>query len=305
MFRHSFWQQRRLATWRALSVAGVSKGRLARFGTCGSAAWVMECKTDSSIHRVVCSRCRDRFCEACASERRRLVANNLYRWLDKRFPVARSHKARIPVRFVTLTLKATDSPLSATLDRLQKCWCRLRRRKLFASSQKGGLCFLEVKRGKNSGYWHPHLHALVEGDYLSQKQLSRAWHEITGDSFVVHIEAIADAGKAAQYVTKYASKALDSSVWQDQDDLVIAIHALAGRRVFATFGSWSGLDLSKNPEDGLEWFAVISLAKLITAASNGDADASSLLRSLKERCFYGSGDISHTQRGSPEMPSLS
>ena len=49
----------------------------------------------------------------------------------------------------------------------------------------------EIKRGQGSGLWHPHLHMIagreVEPD---AEMLSREWHEITGDSFIVDVRPI-------------------------------------------------------------------------------------------------------------------
>ena len=39
--------------------------------------------------------------------------------------------------------------------------------------------------------WHPHIHmfALLD-DWMDQEQMSKTWHEITGDSFIVDIRKV-------------------------------------------------------------------------------------------------------------------
>ncbi len=52
----------------------------------------------------------------------------------------------------------------------------------------GAVYSIEVKRGRNSGQWHPHAHAvalLPTGKTLDQEQLSEHWRRVTGDSFIV------------------------------------------------------------------------------------------------------------------------
>ena len=53
----------------------------------------------------------------------------------------------------------------------------------------GGLLSGETKRGKNSGDWHLHLHAIFLAEQRPDaEQLAAEWHRLTGDSFIVHVE---------------------------------------------------------------------------------------------------------------------
>ena len=50
---------------------------------------------------------------------------------------------------------------------------------------------IEIKRGKNSGLWHPHAHMIVfSKEKPSDLELSKEWGEITGDSYVVDVTEI-------------------------------------------------------------------------------------------------------------------
>jgi len=98
---------------------------------------------------------------------------------------------------------------------------------------------------------------------------------------VVDIRLVGDKKRAAGYVTKYAAKAIDSGVWQDPDSYTEAMAALAGRRTFATFGDWDGLDLSKPADDTTEWLPLAPLAEILSRAADGDAWAITILMRLR------------------------
>jgi len=301
-FRHSGWATRRAATWTALLLAQVGRSREDRYAECGSIAWVMAAADGSPQYRIATNRCRDRFCEACAGERRRQVARNLHHWLQARHPIGSFRPGQYPVRFLTLTLKSSEAPLAETISRLCNCFNRLRRRRPFTDLISGGLMFLEIKRGRSSGLWHPHLHVLVEGKYIPQKLLSDHWLAITGDSFIVHVEALSSPAKAVSYVAKYSGKALDASVWRNSDHLVEAIKALAGRRSFQTFGDWKSLDLSKDLSAHIQWVAIASLGEILAAEKAHDLDACRIMRHLRGEPIHAPNDL---DRGPPPLSTLS
>jgi hypothetical protein len=106
---------------------------------------------------------------------------------------------------------------------------------------------IEIKRGKRSGLWHPHLHVLVarpscvclRGRHpydggplcihgriccphaLNQCCLAHAWRQITGDSYVVDIRAVradseGDMGGAIREVVKYCTKLTDAGALRER-----------------------------------------------------------------------------------------
>jgi hypothetical protein len=167
------------------------------------------------------------------------------------------------LRFITLTLKHGVGPLKTQIDRLGTCFTRLRHRKLWQSAVGGGASFVEIKRSKDGRHWHPHLHIVVEGRYLAQSALSADWLAVTGDSYVVDIRMIRDAAKVGSYVVKYASKPLDRSLYANPDWLDEAMIALRGRRLVATFGSWSHLALTAAGDDPGDWEFVATLDDVV------------------------------------------
>jgi hypothetical protein len=268
-FRHSGWQATRNRVWSALQDANVSDSRLNNFQLCGFNAWVYESVEEPGRYRIACDRCHDRFCLPCGQERSRTIAANV---LDR--------LGNAPARFLTLTLAARDEPLADTVTRLYKCFARLRTRKLWQQSVTGGVAFLEVKRSRDARHWHVHLHALLQGKYLHNQALSAAWHQITGDSYVVDIRLVTSHDNATRYVAKYASKPLDPTTTRDPAALTEAIVALTGRRLCLTFGTWRGLSLT-DPPDPEDWTPIGPLVNILERAAAGDDDARSILATLK------------------------
>jgi len=176
-------------------------------------------------------------------------------------------------------LKQDPKPLAEVINRLLSSFSKLRRRKIWTSSQVGGASFLEIKRAKTSSSWNAHLHVIAEGTYLPYQALSNLWHQITGDSYVVDIRIIKSESKAANYVTKYASKGLDGNYLKNPDLLQEAILALSGRRLCTNFGSWRGKQLLKSDSD-LTWIPLGKLSDFLDAFRRGSEYAIEVINHL-------------------------
>jgi hypothetical protein len=107
---------------------------------------------------------------------------------------------------------------------------------------EGAVWSYEVKRGQGSGVWHPHLHmiALAECE-PSAELLSREWHEITGDSFIVDVRPISQDDPVSGFIEvfKYAVKFSD----QEPADTVHAWETLRGKRLLASAGCFRGVEV--------------------------------------------------------------
>ncbi len=280
-FRHSFWHDRRIRTGQALQELypipirhpdseAQTKTRTDRFNRCGELTWVMRSVTDPSRYRLRVNACKDRFCEACAVERRHLIAQNVIRNLPDRRLI-----------FVTLTLKSSRMPLRQQLTRIVSCFHKLRNRSKLKSFFPGGLYFIEVTRSDVSGLWHPHLHCLVDKPFIPHTLLKSQWHAITEDSFIVDIRQVPSTRYVVGYITKYAGKAIPSHIWTDPAAFREVIQAFERKRTFSTFGNWKSFDLTKKPADDDQWIDVGSLAAIIRNASAGQPDAMHVLAHLK------------------------
>ena len=95
---------------------------------------------------------------------------------------------------------------------------------------------------RGSGVWHPHLHmiALAEVEPTAER-LSREWHQITGDSFIVDVRPISQDDPVSGFIEvfKYAVKFSD----QEPADTVHAWETLRGKRLLASAGCFRGVEV--------------------------------------------------------------
>jgi hypothetical protein len=273
-FRHTCWAADRQRVWTALQRAGASRGRLDRFRECGSTAAVYYSPSTARTW-IKASYCHDKLCVPCSHARGRVLAANIH----KRLKLA-------PHRFVTLTLRHSNTPLRDQVRRLMHSFSVYRRRQLIAHTFIGGFFALEVKLGKDS-LWHPHLHVLAEGYYQEQRTLSAEWHAVTGDSSILHIRRIpADLGPAA-YVAKYASKGCTHEVLQDPARLVEFISAMKGAHTFGTFGTWRGVKLNEPAEpEPKDARCLGTLDLIIFQALRGNAECQCILSRLNREDIW-------------------
>ena len=226
-FRHQGWAAPRRRIYASLMRVGESCRRVQHFGECGSSLWLMK---DGQEISLSCNCCHDRLCIPCQKTRQSGLVEAI---------MLRMHDSTAPCRFLTLTLKHSDAPLSAQLSRLTQSFRSLRQHPEISSALSGGAWFIEVKLSKDKARWHPHLHVIVEGSYVDQKLLSRCWLHVTGDSYIVDIRAIDNARHRVMYVTKYATKPLANEVTLVPSKLDEFVLAIKGKRLYQCFGRWS------------------------------------------------------------------
>jgi hypothetical protein len=268
VFRHSGWADHRRLVYQALIRTNQSVSRISGFAECGHGAYVLQSPEPPVRYRVAGSACHDRFCNPCATERSRVIAQNV---------IDRIGHTR--VRFITLTLRHGDEPLAELLTRLTSCFRVLQRTALWKQGVTGGVGFVEVKWNTDSESWHPHLHLLVEGRFIEKSRLQETWLAVTGDSYVVDIRLPGGHTAVARYVTKYASKPLSTTFLYNKDRLHEAIRALKGRRLCTTFGGWRGV-LLVDKVDEEAWINVGPLSDWIERAHRGDASACEVLQQI-------------------------
>jgi len=283
-FRHGHWLDRRAKVLEKLKKFTHRQSIIERFENCGTGSCV-QWSESLKRHRLTATYCKNKHCEPCMRAKANKIAANLRTKLGTGTPRQ--------FRFITLTLKHSDAPLREQVQRLYKSFKSLRGTKFWKRSQDGGVFTLEVKLveptgaatteiGRRLGHeWHPHLHVISDGRWISKQELSIAWKQITGDSEVVDVAAV-DRGKdVAAYVCKYITKGTSPEVW-DTDELAAAwLDASKGVRTCATYGNWRGFALCASTEDAKDWEFVGWLGKLICAARSGDQIAYDILTSLR------------------------
>ena len=187
-------------------------------------------------------------CPLCAIRRgAKALAAYLERW-----EYIKPEKTALKPFLVTLTVKDGDN-LAERFEHLYKA-----QRELWKSKQRGrgsaldgvegAVWSYEVKRGANSGAWHPHLHmvALAQTE-PDQEQLSAEWHSITGDSFIVDVRPISQVDPVSGFIEvfKYAVKFSD----QSPADTYHCFKVLGGRRLIGSAGVFRGVDIPNQLTD--------------------------------------------------------
>ena len=199
-------------------------------------------------------------CPLCAIRR---GAKSMAAYLQ-RYEVITAQNPALRAYLVTLTIK-DGSDLGERYRHLHKSqrelWKRKRRgRGSVLDGVVGAVWSYEVKRGKGSGSWHPHLHMIALAESMpDQAALSAEWHNITGDSFIVDVRPIDQDTPASGFIEvfKYAVKFSD----QSPEDTVHAWSTLAGKRLLDSAGAFRGVKIPESlldDSEGLEGLPFIA-----------------------------------------------
>lgn len=233
-----------------------------RIEECGKAAWLCQ-SDDGSKAKLAVFRCRSRLCPTCGAKRARRVAARATAacgQMDSR-------------RFLTLTIKSNDAPLHEQFQRLTAAFKALRRSKFWKALCPGGIFTLQCTYNPQRDQYHPHIHAVITGDFIPQARLKEKWLKITGDSNNVDIRPVHSASEIASYIATYISKTNDPTDLPDHriGDWALQIHGL---RLFNTFGSLHNVKIdTREKEDKVTMRRVISMNWLVAEAQSGDQEA--------------------------------
>lgn len=218
---------------------------------CCRNAWFTR-HAETGMVRVASTKCNLRWCPVCSASKAGWITKNIQDVLpDFKYP-----------KFLTLTLKHSDSSLQDQIVRLYRCFNLLRKRRLVTKCISGGIWFFQIKKSPKTRQWHPHIHCIVTGKYIAHDKLKTLWHEITGDSNIVHIRMIENFEGAANEVARYAarpSKLEDKSI----NDMVEIYRAMDKRRICGTWGVCRKIPLRLEPmADKDKWINVGSFSTI-------------------------------------------
>lgn len=235
--------------------------RLERLLACRTRATFVRHVTDGSV-KVMANTCKDRWCPVCAKARALRIAGQCRDWLE-----SIDHP-----KLLTLTIASSDETLGQQIDRMVLSFNRLRKEEPFKTAWRGGIWFFQVTFNTSTEKWHPHIHALIDGNFIRQKTIATAWDRLTGGSRVVDIRTIKDAKAACCYVSRYVSRPSDLEPLPP-DRRIEIVQQLKGRRLVNTFGTAhkAGL-LKKEPIDRSVWKRIGSWST-ITALYSCNATA--------------------------------
>lgn len=197
-------------------------------------------------------------CPFCAIRR---GAKALKMYLQ-RVAVVQAEQPTLKAYLVTLTVK--DGPdlaerfnhlrysmkamSQARLDHLSN---PIKNRHVEFAKAVGGVHSIEVKRGKNSGLWHPHSHSVwLCHEKPDAAKLAKEWEHWTGDSFIVDVTEFhnqEDITSGFLEVFKYALKFSDLAL----DDNLLAYQKLKTRRLVDSFGCLRGVQIPDDLRDDL------------------------------------------------------
>lgn len=214
---------------------------------CRHYAWFAR-NTDTGKVKVIANSCHLRWCPVCAEVKRMQIKTAVAQWL---------RTVKKP-KFMTFTLKHSKESLSDQIKRLYKAYRLFRQHKFLKKKQRGGVWFFQLKRSEKTHEWHPHLHVVVDMDYINKVEIQDEWLLVTGDSFVVDVRAIKDPGKVVDYVSRYCAKPCNLANFTDADQDTVA-NSLFGRRLCGRFGTGNQCRFKpEKPIDFAKWERVIS-----------------------------------------------
>lgn len=230
-----------IETYTALD-EGTRRERTYELLECRKYAWFTRHKETGKV-KVVANSCRLRWCPVCAEAKQLRIRDAVSKWL----------RSVTKPRFITLTCSHSANGLDVQIQHLYKSFRLLRTHKGITRKIRGGIWFFQLKLGKRDHCWHPHLHVLVDSDYINQKELSLEWMATTGNSFIVDIRAVKDPGKVADYVSRYCAKPCRMSDFEEDNRHTIAT-VLHGKRLCGAFGSGRKCSFkTTRPEDFAKW----------------------------------------------------
>jgi len=213
-------------------------GLATRLAMCGEFLVFREYYTVNQVRLTHANFCKNHLlCPLCAIRR---ASKHTERFYDRSKEI-QEHDAQIKPYFITLTLK-DRSDLGEMLREAKRALAVMvnqrrearkgRRSPIQMSKAVAGVSAFEIKRGKNSGLWHVHIHAIwMCSSQPWESELSREWKEITGDSFVVDVRPVHDALGFVE-VLSYAVKFSTMTIAENFE----AYRILKGKRLLTAFG---------------------------------------------------------------------
>jgi len=171
-----------------LEELGVNDARRVR--ECGMFINIAECIMCGTKHYLGRTRCKSRFCIACQHDRSIMYIAKMIE-LVRRYLRGGGYiiKGVITIR--------DGQVLKNRLDFLMESWRKLTvsnrgTRKQFLRRFEGGIRSVEVKKGKNSKEWHPHMHLLMlKARY--EKDIDwfiESWKQITNGEGSVFLQGV-------------------------------------------------------------------------------------------------------------------
>jgi len=195
-------------------------------------------------------------CPMCAIVR----AAKYVQLYEAKFKELKKKNPKLSIYYVVLTVK-NGPDLSERYEHLKKSLKKLvdRRRDALVAKKgdkskkyalnsvfanvSAGAYSIEVKKGENSGEWHPHANLLLLSDSrILESEIKAEWKKITKDSKIAYCQVKDDDDKTVFVeIFKYAMKFSE----MEFDDNFMVWDTLKGCNLMGTFGDFRGLEIKK------------------------------------------------------------
>lgn len=171
---------------------------------------------------------------------------------------------------MTLTLKHSNAPLVTQIEKLYADFQKLRKDKQFKKLCTGGVWFFQIKLIKETQQWHPHIHCILAGKWISKEWLSQKWLRVTKSSFIVDIKMVRDPDSTANEVARYA--ATPAQIRDLPEELRMEVFdAMHRRRLCGTWGIAKPIQLS--PPRSVDKDKYEDIGSFSTVVGLADTDA--------------------------------
>ena len=245
-----------------------SKNFSSRLSTCRQSAFFVRHDMTGEV-QVRSKHCGLRWCPMCSASRQAWIAGECERWFIG------VHNPRL----ITFTVKHSSALLADQVNVLYHNFQKFRKRKFFKDRTKGGVWFFHIKKSKTDHKWHPHLHCLIDSDFLEHKKISQLWHKITGDSKIVHIKAVTNPTNSVKHAARYSAEPCDLSDHSEIDALEV-FYALHGRRLAGTWGTARCISFRPKPREDSESWKEIGSWQTVYELRDSDENASAIWKAF-------------------------
>lgn len=257
--------------------------KLPRFNSCRTASFFVR-HIETQELRIRTNACRLRWCPLCAKSKSRYQKKAVAHWCQ----------TRTALKLLTLTLKHSSAPLAHQLKHLYRCFKLFRKDRIIRRTIRGAIWFTQVKLAKSDGLWHPHVHMIIDSEFIPQNKLVAIWSRITRTSKIIDIRAVLRPRFAVHYVGRYAARPaiLADLPRSRRVELAIALH---GIRLAGTWGTAHEIKLTAPPvKDKDNWEPL----------GSWHAITSQILTSDVAKTIFGSWQTKAIYTGEPLEPEL-
>lgn len=260
----------------AVATAEPKRARKVKFLSCGSVTFV-EVNRVTGAHRVVANACESRACPRCGRKQQAESSDRLALWLGNPKPKQ--------FRMITLTMKSTDAPLKQQLSALRASFRRLRQTTLWKTTQSFGKAVIEITYNHERRQWHPHLHVLSRGKFISQMNLADTWSMCSKGSRICDVRAVKNGKHCARYMAKHLGKPPD--FYDAPNALALAVEwykAIRNAKMLLSFGDappLPELEKAEGPEaDPNLWHTLGTLEDILAAQERGEQWAKEIIEAI-------------------------